>query len=225
MMASSNGPNSTGRKIIDDKDVGDDYTYVHVRLDTATKNDLQDYANKINGSMTSVVTSLIEDLLYKRDDDDDKDEEDQLLDLIVTSLMNLERRMEIRLATLQDTFNSLIGRLIDTQQNMSMASPSQLRKRGSSKGESGDEVPVVDFADVLEVDKEEEVYKRIKRFLQQQGTTVDLKTAIQQIEIDRSLKDWLDDQDKRAPGWKEALIADAIQEAAIELGYPMIDTI
>jgi len=220
-MASSEGPDSAGKQVTNEED---EYTYVHVRLDTATKKDLQDYANKLNTSMTSVVTSLIEDLLYKRDDDEDQDDEDELVDLMVTSLMNLERRMEIRLATLQDTFNSLIGRLIDTQQNMSMAKPSQLRKRGGGKGE-GDEAASVDFADILEVDKEEEIYKRIKRFLQQQGTTVDLKTAIQQIEVDRTLKEWLDEQDKKAPGWKEALIADAIQEAAIELGYPMMDTI
>lgn len=221
-MASSNDPETSDSRMIDEED---SYTYVHVRVDTQTKQDLQDYANKLNTSMTSVVTSLIEDLLYKRDDDDDQDEEDELLDLIVTSLMNLERRMEIRLATLQDTFNSLIGRLIDTQQNMSMSKPSQLRKRGGGKSEEGEEPKSVDFADVLEVDKEEEVYKRIKRFLQQQGTTVDLKTAIQQIEVDRSLKEWLDKQDQKAPGWKEAIIADAIQEAALELGYPMLDSI
>lgn len=217
-MASSED-NKASKKLIDDED---NYTYIHVRIDQDTKTDLQDYAHTNSTSMTSVVTSLIEDMLYKKDDDDE-DDEDELLDLIVTSLMNLERRMEIRLATLQDTFNSLIGRLIDSQQSMSSSKPSQLRKRG--KGEDDGEQEGIDFADVLEVDKEEEVYKRIRRFLQQQGTTVDLKTAIQQIEIDRTLKDWLEVQDKKAPGWKEALIADAIQEAAIELGYPMLDTI
>ncbi|MHA2504710.1 MAG: hypothetical protein ACXAE3_17815, partial [Candidatus Kariarchaeaceae archaeon] len=197
--------NSTSKKLIDDED---NYTYIHVRIDQDTKTDLQAYAHKNSTSMTSVVTSLIEDLLYKRDDEEE-DDEDELLDLIVTSLMNLERRMEIRLATLQDTFNSLIGRLIDSQQQIGTSKPSQLRKR--SKGDDDETVEGVDFADVLEVDKEEEVYKRIRRFLQQQGTTVDLKTAVQQIEIDRSLKEWLEDQDKKAPGWKEALIADAIQ--------------
>lgn len=213
-------PNSPADKMMDDSD---DYTYIHIRVDTETKKDLQEYASKLSTSMTSVVTALIQDLLYKKDDEEELSEEDELLDLIVTSLMNLERRMEIRLATLQDTFNSLIGRLIDTQQSVSYAKPSEIRKRGKATTEEGS--PSVDLSDVLEVDKEAEIYKRIKRFLQQQGSTVDLQTAVQQIEVDRSLKDWLDEQDRKMPGWKQALIADAIQEAAVELGFPMIDTI
>ena len=130
-MGSSEENKSASKKLIDDED---NYTYIHVRIDQDTKTDLQEYAHTNSTSMTSVVTSLLEDMLYKRDDDDE-DDEDELLDLIVTSLMNLERRMEIRLATLQDTFNSLIGRLIDSQQSISSSKPSQLRKR--AKGDEG----------------------------------------------------------------------------------------
>ncbi len=59
------------------------------------------------------------------------EEEEQLLEILVSSLMNLEQRMEIRLGTLQDTFNSLIGRLIDSQQNLSRASSGRLRGKKS----------------------------------------------------------------------------------------------
>jgi hypothetical protein len=215
-------PDSAGKRLI--KDDEDDFSYVHVRLETSIKDDLQKYANKENTSMTAVVTALVQDLLYKQDEDEELDEEDQLLDMIVTSLMNLERRMEIRLATLQDTFNSLIGRLIDAQQQIQYTSPSQMRKKRKGDTDDAENIPL-DLTDVLEVDKEEEIYKRVKRFLQQQGRIVELQSVIQQLEMDRMIKEYLDDQDKQSPGIKEALVTDAIQEAAYELGYPMIDTI
>lgn len=215
-------PDSAGKRLIEDDE--DDFSYVHVRLETSIKDDLQKYANKENTSMTAVVTALIQDLLYKQDEDEDLDEDDQLLDMIVTSLMNLERRMEIRLATLQDTFNSLIGRLIDAQQQIQYSSPSQMRKKRKGDTDEAESIPL-DLTDVLEVDKEEEIYKRVKRFLQQQGRIVELQSVIQQLEMDRMIKEYLDDQDKQSPGIKEALVTDAIQEAAYELGYPMIDTI
>ncbi|MDH5401736.1 MAG: hypothetical protein OEZ01_02245 [Candidatus Heimdallarchaeota archaeon] len=215
--------NTSDKKLIEEED---SHAFIHVRVDTDLKNDLIEHAKKENTSLTSLVTTLIEDFLYKKDESEEEDEEDQLMDLIVNSLVNLERRMEIRLATLQDTFNSLIGRLIDTQQSMGSTKPSQLRKRRKGGASDGDEEDgKIDLSDILEVDKEEEVYRRVKRLLQQQGKVVDLNTVIQQIEVDRTLKDYLDNQAKQAPGWKEALITDAIQEAAYELGFPMIDTI
>lgn len=213
---------SSARKRLTEED--DSHAFLHIRVDADLKKDLIKYSRNENTSLTAVVTALIEDMLYKQDEEDEKEEEDELLDLIVTSLMNLERRMEIRLATLQDQFNSLIGRLIDSQHAMQAIKPSQLRKRKSGEiDEDTDETG--SLSDILSVNKEEEIYKRVKRILEQQGTIVDLNTVIQQIEVDRSLKEYLDNQGKQSPGLKEALITDAIQEAAFELGYPMIDTI
>jgi len=221
-MSSPKSEKSVGRKVAEDEDT---YSYIHVRVDSDLKEDLAGYATKENTSLTAVVTSLIEDFLYKQDDEEDEDEEDELLDLIVTSLMNLERRMEIRLATLQDTFNSLIGRLIDSQSSMKSISPSQLRKRRRGEAIDADEDGNLDLSDILHVDKEEEIYKRVKRYLQQQGRVVPTSTVLQHIEVDRNLKEYLENQEKQNIGLKIALLTDAIQEAAYELGYPMIDSI
>ena len=219
---SSSDKRSAGRKLTEEEDT---HAFLHIRVDGDLKKDLIDYSKSENTSITAVVTAIIEDLLYKQDEEDEQEEADELLDLLVNSLMNLERRMEIRLATLQDTFNSLIGRLIDSQHTVQSIKPSQLRKR--KKGEADDEVGTggIDLADVLSVNKEEEIYKRVKRYLEQQGKIVDIEAVIQQIEVDRSLKEYLDDQARQSPGLREALITDAIQEAAYELRYPMIDTI
>ncbi len=211
---------SAGRRLTEEDR---DHAFLHVRVDADLKKDLVEYARNENTSLTSVVTALLEDMLYKQDEEEEQEEEDELLDLIVTSLMNLERRMEIRLATLQDQFNSLIGRLIDSQHAMQAVKPSQLRKR--RKGDEDIDDEVIELSKVLSVNKEEEIYKRVKRYLEQQGKIVDLNTIIQQIEVDRSLKEYLDEQARQSPGLKVALITDAIQEAAFELGYPMIDSI
>lgn len=220
-MASSETNSSIGREIEEEKS----HAYIHIRVDRNLKDDLQSYARKENTSLTTVITSLVEDLLYKRDDDDDDESEDEFFNLVVSSLMNLERRMEIRLATLQDTFNSLIGRLIDSQSTLRSVSPSQLRKK--KKGETSDdsEDDVLDLSDVLSVDKEEEIYARVKRYLQQQGKVIDSNTVLQQIENDRVLKEYLEEQDRQSVGLKLAMITDAIQEAAYELGYPTLESI
>lgn len=199
-----------------------DTAFIHVRVDQDLKDDLAKYAREEHTSITSVVTALCEDLLYKQVEEDKLDEEEELLDLIVSSLMNLERRMEIRLATLQDTFNSLIGRLIDSQQLVSPTKASRLMKR--QKGETDDDEETDYFSDILDVDREDEIYKRVERFLSQQAKIVDLKTVIAQIEVDRKLKQYLEEQDRNVPGWKEALITDAIHEAAQNLGFPMLDS-
>lgn len=219
-MASLESDSSIGREIEEEKT----HAYIHIRVDRNLKDDLQAHTRKENTSITTVITSMIENLLYKKDEDEDGDEEDELLDLIVTSLMNLERRMEIRLATLQDTFNSLIGRLIDSQNVLRSSSSKQLRKK--KKGEIvEDDEGLVDLSDVLSVDKEEEIYARVKRFLQQQGKVIDANTVLQQIENDRVLKVYLEEQDRQSIGLKLALITDAIQEAAYELGYPTLESI
>jgi hypothetical protein len=219
---SSSDKRSAGRKLTEEEDT---HAFLHIRVDGDLKKDLVEYSKSENTSITAVVTALIENSLYKQDEEEEKEEKDQVLDIVISSLMNLERRIEIRLATLQDTFNSLIGRLIDSQHTMQSIKPSQIRKR--KKGETEEDVDTggIDLADVLSVNKEEEIYKRVKRYLEQQGKIVDLEAVIQQIEVDRSLKEYLDDQARQSPGLSKALITDAIQEAAYELGYPMIDTI
>lgn len=199
-----------------------DLSFIHVRVTSDLKRDLVEHTKKENSSITAVVTSLLENFLYKKDEDEEDEEQDQILETIVNSLMNLERRMEIRLATLQDTFNSLIGRLIDSQQNITSFRSSQLHKR---KGEANNEEAQLDLTDILDVDKEEEIYRRVKRFLQQQGKVIDANTVLQQLEVDRSIKNFLEEQEKSSPGWKIALVTDAIQEAAYDLGYPMFDSI
>ncbi|MHA2252939.1 MAG: hypothetical protein ACXAD7_21430 [Candidatus Kariarchaeaceae archaeon] len=219
---SSTPDRSAGKRLSEEDDA---HAFLHVRVDADLKKDLVEYARGENTSLTAVVTALVEKMLYKQDEDEEQEEEDELLDLIVTSLMNLERRMEIRLATLQDTFNSLIGRLIDSQHTMQAMKPSQARKRRKGEVDEGDEDEEFDLSDVLSVNKEEEIYKRVKRYLEQQGKIVDMSAVIEQLEIDRTLKEYLDEQATQAPGLREALITDAIQEAAIELGYPMIDGI
>lgn len=221
-MASLNSDSSIGREIEEEKT----HAYIHIRVDRNLKDDLQAHTRKENTSITTIITSMIENLLYKKDEDDEEEDEDELLDLVVSSLMNLERRMEIRLATLQDTFNSLIGRLIDSQNVSRSTSSTQLRKK--KKGEmasDADDDGLVDLSDVLSVDKEEEIYARVKRYLQQQGKVIDANTVLQQIENDRVLKEYLEEQDRQSVGLKLALITDAIQEAAYELGYPTLESI
>jgi hypothetical protein len=220
-MASSDSEGSIGREIEDEKS----HAYIHIRVDRNLKDDLQAHARKENTSITTLITSLVEDLLYKRDDDEDEEEDDELLDLVISSLMNLERRMEIRLATLHDTFNSLIGRLIDSQNTLRSASSAQLRKKKKGEILDTDDDELVDLSDVLSVDKEEEIYARVKRYLQQQGKVIDANTVLQQIENDRVLKEYLAEQDRQSVGLKLALITDAIQEAAYELGYPTLESI
>lgn len=219
-MASSKSDSSITEKIEEGEK---SHAYIHIRVDKNLKDDLQEHAKKENTSLTNIITALIEDLLYKRDVDEEEEEEDELLEIVVSSLMNLERRMEIRLATLQDTFNSLIGRLIDSQNAMQAMRPSQIRKR--KKGDTDDDDDTIDLSDVLSVDKEEQIYSRVKRYLQQQGKVVDSNTILMHIENDRSLKEYLDEQEQHSVGLKMALITDAIQEAAYELGYPTLDTI
>ena len=220
-MASLDSDSSIGKEVEDEKS----HAYIHIRVDRNLKDDLQVYTRKENTSITTLLISLIEDLLYKKDDEEGEDEQDVLLDLVVSSLMNLERRMEIRLATLQDTFNSLIGRLIDSQNVMRSSATSQLKKKKKGEVVDEDEEGLVDLTDVLSVDKEEEIYARVKRYLQQQGKVIDATTVLQQIENDRVLKEYLAEQDKQSVGLKLALIADAIQEAAYELGYPTLESI
>lgn len=221
-MASSDPGSSIGRDI---EEEGKSHAYIHIRVDRNLKDDLSDYAHKNNTSITTLVTSQLENLLYKKVDEEDEGEEDEMLDMVINSLMNLERRMEIRLSTLQDTFNSLIGRLIDSQNTMTAISTSQFKKK--KKGETGEDEdePILDLSDVLNVDKEEEIYNRIKRFLQQQGKVVDANTVLQHIENDKALKEYLADQEKQSIGLRLALITDAIQEAAYELGYPTLESI
>ncbi|MFV2014449.1 MAG: hypothetical protein ACC656_03395, partial [Candidatus Heimdallarchaeota archaeon] len=129
------------------------------------------------------------------------------------------------LATLQDTFNSLIGRLIDSQNILRSASSTQFRKKKKGEVTDSDDDGLVDLSDVLSVDKEEEIYARVKRFLQQQGKVIDANTVLQQIENDRILKEYLAEQDRQSVGLKLALITDAIQEAAYDLGYPTLESI
>ncbi len=220
-MASSETDTSIGREIEEEKS----HAYIHIRVDRNLKDDLQSHARKENTSLTTIITSLVENLLYKKDDEEDEEDKDEFLDLVVSSLMNLERRMEIRLATLQDTFNSLIGRLIDSQSTLRSVSTAQLRKKKKGEVSDDSEDRELDLSDVLSVDKEEEIYARVKRYLQQQGKVIDSNTVLQQIENDRVLKEYLEDQDKQSVGLKLALITDAIQEAAYELGYPTLESI
>ncbi len=198
-------------------------TFIHIRVDKELKDDLFDYARSERTSVTALVVSLIEDMLYSKKEEEEEESEDEIYEVILNSLGNLERRMEIRLATLQDTFNSLIGRLIDSQQAMLKNQRFRVRKEKRSDDDEFEEEEEIDFSDVLAIDKEEEIYKRVKRFLGQEGKIVDLKTIIAHIEIDRSLKRYLEEKSAKMPGWKEALITDAINEAAYELGFDVLE--
>ena len=200
------------RNKIEEKDT--DFTFIHVRIRKDLKKDLYQYARDNSTSLTAVVNSLIEDHLYKKDEEiDEEDEEDEMLNLVVSSLLNLEQRMDFRLNMLQDMFNSLARTLIESQKLVATRSKKIRKLRGE------DEDKEDDATDVLNIDYEKTIYERIKKFIADQGRVVELSSAIKHIELDPTLRHYLNNQLDNIPGWKESLITDAIEEAAMEIGF------
>ena len=204
------------RSKIEERDV--DFTFVHVRIRKDLKKDLDNYAKRNSTSLTAVVNSLIEDLLYTKEEDEEEkvDQDDELLNLVVSSLMNLEQRMDFRLSMLSDQFNSLARTLMESQKLVTRRSEKIKQLRGEATKEE-------ETADVLEIDYEKTIYDRVKRFIADQGKVIDLTTTLKHIELDPTLKNYLNNQVDNIPGWKEALITDAIEEAAYEIGYTMTE--
>ena len=67
-MASLESDSSIGREIEEEKT----HAYIHIRVDRNLKDDLQAHARKENTSITTIITALIENLLYKKDEDEDQ---------------------------------------------------------------------------------------------------------------------------------------------------------
>lgn len=202
------------RSKIEAKDT--EFSFIHVRIRKDLKDELYKNAEENKTSLTAVVNQIIEDYIFKQEEvEDEVDEEDEMLNLVVSSLMNLEQRMDFRLNMLQDMFNSLARTLIDSQK-LGVTRSKKIAKL------KGDEVEEDDTSDILDLDYESTIYERVKKFLADQGRVMELGVVIKHVELDSTLKNYLNNQLDNMPGWKEALITDAIEEAAFEIGFNMV---
>lgn len=201
------------RNKIEEKDT--DYTFVHIRVRKDLKKDLYKYARDNSTSLTAVVNSLVEDKLYKKDEEEEEqDDEDEMLNLVVSSLLNLEQRMDFRLNMLQDMFNSLARTLIESQKLATTRTKKVKKLRGDEDVED-------DSSNILDIDFEKTIYERVRKFIADQQKVMDLSSVIKHIELDPTLRNYLNTAVDNISGWKEALITDAIDEAALEIGYTM----
>lgn len=203
-------------------------SYIHIRVDPDFKEAVVNAADEEDANMTEYVVAALQramnyipeeeavELEEEEEDEEEEDKEERLLDEIISAMENLERRMEIRLATLQDTFNSLIGRLLDFEK-----AGQQVRK---GKKESAEESAFdLDLDNVLQVDPEKLIYQRVKRYIEAQGAArlPSFDEIMAHLETDAKIKEYLENQDKTFPGWRDTLVRDAIDEAIDELGIPI----
>lgn len=195
-------------------------SYIHVRVDPQFKEDLMKKVEEEKTNLTAFVVNTLSDVIYKTEEEEE-DKEEKLLDEILNSMENLERRIEIRLATLQDTFNSLIGRLIDFE-NKDRQRRKQ-RKEGDKASEAGD-VLSLEKENVLKLEPEKIIYARVKRYIENRGAAnfPEFEEILAHLETDSRIKEYLDQQSANFPGWKESLVTDAIEEAIEELGISVL---
>ncbi len=205
----------SARTKIEAKDT--EFSFIHVRIRKDLKDELYKRAEENKASLTSVVNQIVEEYLFKKEEEEaeEEDEEDEMLNLVVSSLLNLEQRMDFRLNMLQDMFNSLARTLIDSQK----LGVARSKKISKLKGEDTEEE---ETADILDLDLESTIYDRVKKFIADQGRVMELSIVIKHIELDSTLKHYLNNQLDNMPGWKEMLITDAIEEAAYEIGFSMV---
>ncbi|MCY3413299.1 MAG: hypothetical protein INQ03_16795 [Candidatus Heimdallarchaeota archaeon] len=204
------------RSKIEEKDT--DYSFIHVRIRKDLKNELYKYAEENKSSLTAVVNKIVEDYVFKKEEvieEEEESEEDELLNLVVSSLLNLEQRMDFRLNMLQDMFNSLARTLIDSQKLQTTRSKKIAQLKGEEEKDD-------DTSDILDIDFEKTIYERVKKYIADQGRVMDLDLVTKHIELDPTLKNYLNNQLDNMPGWKEALITDAIEEAAFEIGFTLV---
>lgn len=200
-----------------------DISYIHVRVPTYFKEDLEKRVDDDKTTITAFVTNTLEREIYKSDEEE-VDEKEELIDVILTAMENLERRIEIRLGALQDTFNSLIGRLIDFDK---VARSGTTRRRSKSEdGEDDGGLLDIDSENILSMDPETTIYNRVKTYIESKGREKlpEFDEIVAHLETDKNIKKYLDDESKNFPGWKESLITDAIDEAIDELAIPSYRT-
>ena len=194
-------------------------TYIHIRVDHEFKRDILKKAKKQGMNLTNFVSASLEPVVYPQEIDKEEESSEELLDEILTAMENLERRIEIRLSTLQDTFNSLIGKLLDFEK--AGRRPRKKHKKGKQGEEAINDTDLnLDTTRILLIEPEKQVYQRVKLYIESKGVAraPDFSEILNQLETDGNIKEFLDDQDSSFPGWKGTLIRDAIDEALEELG-------
>jgi hypothetical protein len=198
-----------------------DVSYIHVRVPTYFKEDLEKKIDEEKTTITAYVINTLEREIYKSKEDDEVDEKEELIDTLLAAMENLERRIEIRLGTLQDTFNSLIGRLIDFDKNIKKE-PYARKKGKDQDSDATDTLLDFDRDSILNVNPEEDIYSRVKRYIESKGREKlpDFEEIVAHLETDKKIKKYLEDQARSFPGWKESIIRDAIDEAIEELAIP-----
>ena len=200
---------------------GKNNAYIHVRVDPHFKEDLLKKVEEQNTNLTAFVVNTLSEAVYKKEEEEiDKDE--KFLDEILDAMENLERRIEIRLSTLQDTFNSLIGRLIDFENRERKR---KKRRRGSKDDDEDEDIrSALEKENVLKIEPEKIIYARVKRYIENRGSNnfPEYEEILAHLETDSRIKEYLDVQGADFPGWKESLITDAIEEAIEELGISVI---
>lgn len=202
-------------------------SYIHIRVDPDFKDQVTRKAMDEEMNLTNFVILALEEAIYEKkveeeeEEGEEEEEEDMLLEEILTAMENLERRMEIRLATLQDAFNSLIGKLLDFERTG--ATIRQRKSKGKSSEEDEEEFNF-ELDNVLQTEPEKLIYQRVKRYIESKGSVGRLppfSEILAHLETDKKVKEYLIAQDKSFPGWKDTLIRDAIDEAIDELGIPV----
>lgn len=190
--------------------------YIHVRVDPQFKKDLLKKVDEEETNVTAFVVNTLSDAIYK-EEEQQVDKEQKLLDEILDAMENLERRIEIRLSTLQDTFNSLIGRLIDFENR-----ERSRRKKSSTKEDEKEQetVALMEKESILKLEPEKLIYARVKRYIENKGahSIPPFEEILAHLETDSRIKKYLETQDQNFPGWKDSLVTDAIEEAIEELG-------
>lgn len=189
--------------------------YIHVRVNASFKEDLLKRIEEEETNLTSFVINSLETAMYE-EEEEEEDDEDYLLDEILTAMQNLERRIEIRLSTLQDTFNALIGKLIDFER----VSASGGHVRGEKFTKHKSRLSQLESDNILQIDPESVIYQRVKRYIESKGINnfPSFNEITAHLETDGQIKEYLDAKSSAFPGWKETLIKDAIDEAVDELG-------
>ncbi|RMG41344.1 MAG: hypothetical protein D6732_02585 [Methanobacteriota archaeon] len=199
---------------------GKSTSYIHVRVDPQFKEDLMKKVEEEKTNLTAFVVNTLSDAIYKTDEEEE-DKEEKLLDEILNSMEKLERRIEIRLSTLQDTFNSLIGRLIDFENR----DRQRRKRRKAGDGEKDNEDTIsLENENILKLEPEKIIYARVKRYIENRGAAnfPEFEEILAHLETDSRIKEYLDQQSANFPGWKESLVTDAIEEAIEELGISVI---
>ncbi len=196
--------------------------FIHIRVDPEFKRDLLEKVEEEDTNLTAYVVNTLSADIYKKEIEEE-DEEDLLREDILGALENLERRVEIRLSTLQDTFNSLIGKLIALDTRKSSTRRGKSRKQQAFVEEDDELSDVLDKDEVLKIRPEEMVYSRVKRFVETKGVAEvpDFQEIILHLETDAQIKEFFQRQEETFPGWKESMVTDAIEEAIEELGISL----